>query len=333
MRNGLVAALICAAGAANAQSVESFYRGRQIEFIVGSEGGSSYDGFARLLARYMPEHIPGNPSFVVRLMPGAGHIKATNYLYSVAPRDGTSIGIISQLIPTAAALKNKPGLEADFRRMNWIGSTDTANQVCIARPDARVKKGADLFTQTLIVGGAGAGSGVSTIPIYLREIYGMKFELIEGYKNSGDVMLAMDRGEVEGVCQTYQGFDHSRPGWITQGKANLLFNLEKEPIPGLGAPSIRQFIKTPQQMHVADFFSDNNNLGRPVVGPPDIPAERLDVLRRAFDAAVRDPGYLADAKRQNLDPSPKIGEEQEKLFREILETPEEIIRLAAKFLG
>ena len=327
------AALACMATGAAAQSVEQFYRGRQIEFIVGSEGGSSYDGFARLMSRYMPDHIPGHPSFVVRLMPGAGHIKATNYLYSVAPKDGTSVGIISQLIPTASALKNKPGLEADFTRMNWVGSVETANQVCVTRLDAKVQRGEDLFAQTLIVGGAGAGSGVSTIPVYLREVFGMKFELIEGYKNSGDVMLAMDRGEVEGVCQTYQGFEHARPGAILQGKVRLLFNLEREPIPGSGAPTVRAFAKTQQQLEIAAFFSDNNDLGRPVVAPPDVPRERLDALRVAFDAAVRDPNYLADAKKQNLDPSPHTGAEQEALFKRILQTPPEIMRTAAKFLN
>ena len=266
-------------------------------------------------------------------MPGAGHIKAANYLYSVAPKDGTSVGIISQLIPTATVLKNKPGLEADFTRFRWIGSTDTAYQVCVARPDAKVKTGADLFTQTLIVGGAGAGSGVSTIPIYLREIYGMKFDLIEGYKNSGDVMLAMDRGELEGVCQTYQGVEHARPGWMAQGKLKLLFNLEKEPVPGTGAPTIRQFITSPEQLQIADFFSNNNEMGRPFILPPDAPVDRLEILRRAFDETVHSTAYIEDAKRQNLDTNPKSGEQQEKLFRDILETPPDIIKRAAKFLG
>ena len=114
----------------------------------------------------------------------------------------------------------------------------------------------------------------------------------------------MDRGEVEGVCQTYQGFEHARPGAILQGKVRLLFNLEREPIPGSGAPTVRAFAKTQQQLEIAAFFSDNNDLGRPVVAPPDVPRERLDALRVAFDAAVRDPNYLADAKKQNLDPSP-----------------------------
>ena len=324
------ASMTIASSAFAQQSVADFYRGKTIDFIVGTETGSSYDSFARLLAKHMK--IPGDPGFIVRSMPGAGHIKATNWLYSSAPKDGTAIGMISQLIPTATVLKNKPGLEADFTKFRWIGSTDSARQVCVARPDAKVKGGGDLFTEKLIVGGTGAGSGVTAIPTFLRDVFGMKFEIIMGYKNSGDVMLAMERGEVEGVCQTYQGVEHSRPGQMASGKLRLLFNLEKDPIPGTTAPTVREFARTEDQRLLADFFSANNDLGRPIVMPPGVPEDRLKAIRDAFDAAVRSKDYLDEAEKQHLDTNARSGVDQEADFRGILATPPAIIQLATKYM-
>ena len=312
------------------QSVADFYRGKTIDFIVGSEAGSSYDSFARLLARHM--QIPGNPNFVIKNMPGAGHIKATNYLYSSAAKDGTALGMISQLVPTATVLKNKPGLEADFTKFRWIGSTDSARQVCVVRAASTIKTGDDLFNDKLIVGGTGAGSGVTAIPTFLRDLFGMKFDIVMGYKNSGDVMLAMDRGEVDGVCQTYQGVEHSRPGQMASGQIRLLFNLEKDPIPGTNAPSVRQFARTEEQRLLADFFSANNDLGRPLIAPPGIPDDRLKAIRDAFDAAVRDKDYLEEAEKQHLDTNSRAGLEQEADFRAILATPPEIIKMAEKYM-
>ena len=325
-----ISGLLVSTTAMAQQSVENFYRGKTIEFIVGSESGSSYDSFARLLARHMK--LPGSPSFIVKNMPGAGHIKATNYLYATAAKDGTSLGIISQLVPTATVLKNKPGLEADFTKFRWIGSTDSARQVCVVRAASAIQSGADLYTQKLIVGGTGAGSGVTAIPTFLRDLFGMQFDIVMGYKNSGDVMLAMDRGEVDGVCQTYQGVEHSRPGQMASGQIRLLFNLEKDPIPGTQAPSVRQFARTQEQRLLADFFSANNDLGRPLIVPPGIPDDRLKALRDAFDAAVHSKDYLEEADKQHLDTNSRTGLEQEAEFRAILATPPEIIKMAEKYM-
>ena len=310
-----ISGLLVSTTAMAQQSVENFYRGKTIEFIVGSESGSSYDSFARLLARHMK--LPGSPSFIVKNMPGAGHIKATNYLYATAAKDGTSLGIISQLVPTATVLKNKPGLEADFTKFRWIGSTDSARQVCVVRAASAIQSGADLYTQKLT---------------FLRDLFGMQFDIVMGYKNSGDVMLAMDRGEVDGVCQTYQGVEHSRPGQMASGQIRLLFNLEKDPIPGTQAPSVRQFARTQEQRLLADFFSANNDLGRPLIVPPGIPDDRLKALRDAFDAAVHSKDYLEEADKQHLDTNSRTGLEQEAEFRAILATPPEIIKMAEKYM-
>jgi tripartite-type tricarboxylate transporter receptor subunit TctC len=325
-------AALASASPVLAQSVADFYRGKQVEVIAGSASGTSYDSWARVIAQFMPRHLPGRPSFIVKDMPGAGHIKATNYLYSVAPKDGTSIGVISQLMPTASVLKNKPGLEADFTKFYFLGSPDRTNQVCIARKDAPVKSAADLFTKELTVGGAGAGSGVSAIPIFLHDALGMKFKLVEGYKSSIEVMLAIERGEVEGMCQTYQGVLHSRPNAFTTGGLRLLFNIEEKPIPGAGAPSVHQFIKDGQARKMIVFYSLNAEIGRPIIAPPGTPRARVEALRKAFDAMSKDPEFLAEATKQHLDPAPFSAAEQEEIFRRILATPKEIIARAAKFM-
>ena len=314
------------------QSIEEFYRGKQIELISGSEPGSAYDSWARIFSQFMPKYIPGRPTFIVKDMPGAGHIKATNYLYSVAPKDGTSIGVLSQLMPTASVLKNKPGLLADFTKFHFLGSPDRTNQVCIVGRNAKVRSGADLFTTELTVGGAGAGGGISAIPTFLRDALGMKFKLIEGYKGASDIMLAIDRGELDGICETYQGAIHNRPNAFIDGSLSLLFNIEEQPIPGTGAPSVHQFIKDPEQEKIITFYSLNAQIGRPIVVPPGTPLDRVEALRKAFVAMCNDPEFLAEATKQNLDPAPFPAAEMEETFRRILSTPQAIIDRAAKFM-
>jgi tripartite-type tricarboxylate transporter receptor subunit TctC len=338
MQNHGMTALICATSAlfaatsSQAQSVEEFYRGKQIEFVSGGDAGTSYDKWARLISEYLPKYIPGSPTFIVKAMPGAGHIRATNYLYSVAPKDGTTIGMISQLIPTASVLKNKSGLEADFTKFSFMGSPDQTNQVCVVRGDAKVQKGEELFSTELTVGGAGAGSGISAIPTFLRDVLGMKFNIVEGYKSSQEVMLAIERREIDGMCQTYQGVMTSRPKALADGSLKLLFNVEEKPIAGTGAPSIHSLIKDKEQKEIITFYSLNAEIGRPIIIPPGTPRDRVDALRKGYEAMAKDKAFLDVATKQNLDPSPLTGAEMDEKFRRILATPPNIIERAAKFM-
>ncbi len=251
---GLVIAAL--ASPAGAESLAQFYKGKYIKFIIGSAPGGNYDTWARLLTRHMGKHIPGNPRFVPQNMPGGGHIKAANYLYNIAPKDGSVIGTFSRNMPTRAIL-NHPAVRFDPKKFNWLGSPEISNRVCIAMGTAKVKSGEDLFKHQLLVGGAGAGTAVSTTPNVLRALLGMKFKLIEGYANATDVVLAMERGEVEGICQTYGAFDVGHPGWIKSGKVRVLFNLEPNPIPGSNIPTVFKFIKTEQQKKILAFYSSN----------------------------------------------------------------------------
>ena len=333
-RFALLATMIAALGPSvlKAQDVAQFYRGKQIELVSGGDTGTLYDTWARVVAQFLPRYVPGSPAIIVKFMPGAGHIKATNYLYSVAPKDGSSVGMISQGVPTVAVLRNRPGLEADFDRFHFLGSTDKPSQVCVAGKASQIQSGRELFSKELTVGGAGAGSGVSAIPIFLRETLGMKFKLIEGYKSAVEVLLAIERGEVDGMCQTYQGVVHGLPNALQDGRLKLLFNLESEPIQGADAPTIRSLISDPDQVRMITFFSLNSQMGRPMLLPPGTPADRVAALQNAFDSMVRDPEYVAAAMRQGLDPSPSSGRELRETFRQIAETPKDVIDRAAKFM-
>jgi tripartite-type tricarboxylate transporter receptor subunit TctC len=326
-----VAALIACAGAAQAQSVEDFYKGREVEFISTGAAGTTYDLWARLLGTFMSKLIPGHPTFVVRDMPGAGHIRGANHLYSVAPRDGSVIAMTSDNVAVQTVLKNKPGLDIDYTKFAIIGRTDAPIQICLARKGAKVQKAEDLFTETLIMGGAGAGSGPSIHAGFIKATLGMKMKIVDGYKSLQDIFLAIDRGEVEGACTTTAGIALSRPDAFKTGYFKLLFKIGNEPLPGMDAPSIRQFAKTDEQRQIIDFYSLASSLGHMVIAPPGVPRDRVDALRAAFDATVKDPEFLKEAKRQKLSPSPGSGVEWERTFEKVRNTPPEIIAKVAAF--
>lgn len=310
------------------QPLADAFRGKQFRFVLGAAAGQDYDVWARLLARHLPRHIPGNPAMVVQNMPGAGQMLATNWLYNVAPRDGTVWGMVSRNIPNAA-LQGFPGVRYEPIKFNWIGSPELTNRGCFAMARARVKKAEDLFEHELIVGGTGAGSTVTETPNLLRGLLGMKFKVVDGYGKPQDAVLAMERGEVEGICQTVQSFIITRPAWIKNGEARILFTLEQQPVAGLGAPTIYQFLKTQEQRKILDFLSSSIELGRPIMLPPGVPADRVEAMRRAFDATLADPLLLSEAKKMGFEVTPRTGEQIEALIRAAMATPPDIIAKAS----
>jgi len=308
---------------------ELFKGGKQLRFVLGAAPGQDYDLWARLIGRHLSRHLPGSPVVVVQNMPGAGHMLATNWLYKVAPRDGSVWGMVSRNIPNAA-FQNFSGVRYDPLRFNWIGSPELNNRGCFAMDRARVKKAEDLFEHELIVGGTGAGSTVTETPNLLRGLLGMKFKVVDGYAKPQDAVLAMDRGELDGLCQTVQSFLQARPEWFKTGRARALFTLENEPVGGLGAPTIYQFLKTDEQRKILDFLSSSIELGRPIMLPPEVPPERVQAMRRAFDGTVNDPLFREEAKKMRLDITHRTGEQLEAVIRAAKETPPEIIAKAAQ---
>jgi tripartite-type tricarboxylate transporter receptor subunit TctC len=317
-------ALIASVPGAQAQSADAFYRGKQIRFIVGTASGQDYDSWARLLGRHMTRFIPGNPTFVVENMPGAGHILATNFLFNLAPRDGTAIGMVTRNITEAFVMK-LPNVRFDPGQFEWIGSPELNHRVLFVNKASGFDQVSDLFERELIVGSPGGAQGVGAAPILLKNLLHMRLKIIPGYHSPGDVILAMARREVDGVVQTIGAADGARRQWIESGQMRVLFNMEHEPVPGLGAPTIFEFAHTPEQRQVLSFFSSSMELGRPLMVPPGAPAERVAALRRAFDLTVKDPAFLQDAAAMGFEVTPQTGEQIAALVASVIATPRPIV--------
>ncbi len=325
-------ALAVAVSPAAADPLADFYKGKQIELIIATETGTIYDSYGRLLAHHLSNHIPGRPPVIPKNMPGAGHIRAASYSFYAAPKDGTSIVTFSHNIPASFMMGN-PAIKFDVGKFQWLGSPDLPGRMCVVRPEAKVHKAADLFDQEAIVAGAGASAAISQTPKLLRALLGMKFKLVEGYKGSSDAMLAVERGEVDGMCSTIEGILGARPGSVEEGKLRVLFNMERKPVPELKAPSIFDFAKTAEQRQILGFYGSTVEFGVPVAAPPGVPADHVEALRRALDATLKDPELLAEAARTKMKITPVTGEELAQRMEELVAMPPDIVRKAAELLG
>jgi tripartite-type tricarboxylate transporter receptor subunit TctC len=311
------------------QSVAEFYSGKQIKVILGTDPGGDYDQGGRLLARYLGRHIPGNPAVIVQNMPGAASVVAANYLYNVAPRDGTAFGGFSRNIPSRA-VRGIKNFRADLRRFGWLGGTSLQHRICVALTSNPVKRIDDLFTMPLTVGSNGPGSVLQIIPSALNNVIGTKFNIIQGYKGIADVSIALRRGEVDGVCHLADYFlEGSNRDLLTEGKIRILFNAEQMPLRGHPEiPSIFDRIKSEADRQVVALLLSGTEFGRPYTFPPDVPADRLAVVRRAFADTVKDPEFLAAAEKQKLDMIYISPQAMEKQVEALYALPKEILERA-----
>jgi tripartite-type tricarboxylate transporter receptor subunit TctC len=312
--------------AAQADPVADFYAGKQITAVVGNPPGGDYDNWVRLITRHWGDHIPGHPTFVVQNMPGAGQIIATNWLYNSAARDGSVVGMTERALPYLRLLGDA-NIRFDSAKFNWLGSPESTNRACVAMQNAPVRRAEDLFHQQLLVGGAGAGTSVSNAPVLLSKLLGMKFKLVEGYGSAENIVLAMERGELQGICQTLAGLDSIRHGWVAQGKFRVLFTMERAPVPGVDAPTIFQFAKTQEQADALELFDSSIELGRPMIAPPGVPADRVAALRESFAQTMIDPAFLADAARLHDKITLTRGEDLQAMIAHLEATPKKTIDL------
>jgi tripartite-type tricarboxylate transporter receptor subunit TctC len=324
--------LACAASAAaHGQAAPDFYKGKQIQLIVGYEAGNDYDLGARMLARYLPRHIPGQPTIIVQNQPQAQSIAAANSLYVRAPRDGTVMASISRNFASQAAM-GQSNIEADPRRLNWLGATSFPGRVCVASGSAIVKTPADLFTRELIVGSVGTGSSTSIVPTVLNRVLGTKFRMIEGYRGAQDVVLAIERGEVEGLCASLGQFrTHER--LIRDGKLRIILRAEETVMPEIpDVPSIFDFAKSDEQRQLMRFVFSSTEFGRPYIFPPDVPPERVEIMRKAIAEAATDPELVAEAERIKLDMTYRPPDHLAKLVAQLYETPPATIETVKKIV-
>lgn len=318
--------LAFATPASAADEIEAFYKGKQVLFITGGAPGNDYDQWTRIIARHLGKHLPGQPVVVVQNMPGAGQLTAANHLYNIAEKDGSVIGMIGRNLPYLALTGNK-NVKFDPIQFNWIGSPEVVQRVCAIRPDATVKRAEDLMQKEALMGGAGAGTAISNTPILLSRLLGFKFKLIEGYTSGPGVLLAIERKEIDGICITYSSLRSTRTGGA---QWTFLFNLEHDPIEGVDFPPIYKFVKTDQQRRILTVYNSSVELGRPIVTPPGVPQPRVAMLRKAFEATLKDPQLRADAEKQNFEINFVSGETLENRVRELMTTPKEIVELVKK---
>ena len=325
----LIACCVGAATPLSAQSPADFYKGKQIRMVVSTEPGQDYDTWARLVARHMRQYVPGNPPFVIENMPGAGSLIAANYLYNKAAQDGTTLGMVSRNIPNYALMR-QPNANYDPLKFNWIGSPEITHRGCYARSDSGIKSPEDLFVRELVVGGDGAGTALTETPLLLKNLLGMKFKLIDGYKGATAVVLAMERGELEGICQTTSAFQGSAQHLLDDGTFRILFTTEPEPVPELKVPTIFAYAKTDEERKILEVHASSLELGRPILAPPNVPADRVAALRQAFDAAMRDPALLEEARQMKLTVEARSGEAITAAIRTVAELPPELVAKAAR---
>jgi tripartite-type tricarboxylate transporter receptor subunit TctC len=316
---------------AHGQGVQDFYRNKQIRLISGHPVGGDYDVGARFLAKHLQKHIPGQPVVIVQNMPQAASIVAANFIHNLAPRDGTVIGSFSRNF-ASQAMMGQPNIEADPRRFIWLGGFSLPSRVCVNWHTAAVKTPADLFTQELIIAGGGAGSSLSIVPTVLNHVLGTKFRVIEGYKGITDAALAIERGEVQGVCMSYAQFNNYQQ-LIREGKLRILFHAEETPVPEIpNVPSIYAHAKTDEQRQLLRFVFSSVEFGRPYVFPPEVPKDRVEAVRKAFAEVATDPEMLAEAAKIKMDMTYHSPAHLERLVESLYQTPQDLIETIKKLV-
>ena len=335
LARGIAAALLAVvpASLAAAQDAAAFYAGKNLELYIGYSVGGGYDLYARTIARHIGKHIPGNPTVVVKNMEGAGSLRLANWLYNVAPKDGTVFGTIGRGTPFDPLLGHK-GASFDATKFTWIGSANHEVSVCVAWHTSGVVKFEDLLTKELTVGGTGSAADTDQFPKIVNGVLGTKMRVITGYPGGNDVGLAMERGEVKGRCGwSWSSVKSTHPAWLAEKKINVLVQLALAKHPDLpDVPLITDLAKTDEQRQVLKLIFARQVMGRPYLAPPALPKDRVDTLRKAFMDTMRDPEFLADAEKSQLEINPVSGDEIEKLVKEVYATPPEVVQKAAQFL-
>ena len=327
------ALILCLTSAvARAADIGDFYRGKQIRIVVGSDAGGGYDAYARLIATHLGNFIPGSPGFVVQNMPGAGSLIALNYVANVAPKDGT---IIAAINPTAITIQlyHPEQAKYDARSLNWLGAPVTITYIAGAWHTAPVQSIQDLFQKELIVGSAGGAS--LALPLLANGIIKTKFKVIQGYKSAGAAMLAMEKGESQGNGgDALNNLKAVHSDLLRDGKLRIILSYGLKPNAELpGVPLAIDFAQTDRQKQALRFALANQDIGWPYVMAAGVPDERVEAVRSAFSAMVKDPAFLADAKARKLDISPASAADQAALTRTILDTPPDVVEEVKRIVG
>jgi tripartite-type tricarboxylate transporter receptor subunit TctC len=333
-RIAAAAAFTLVFGPASAEPIAEFYKGRTINWILSAGSGGGYATYAHAFAPFLSAHIPGKPNIVVQNMPGAGGIRAMLYLNSVAPKDGTTIGLVHSSVPFAP-LYGTRGANFDPRQMHWIGSITSAFGICVSWAKSGITRWEHLFEREFIVGGTGAGSQMETMPAMLKQLFGAKIKIVSGYKGGNDVYLAMERGEVHGRCGgLVSSIKATRPDWFPGKRVAVPIQIALQRDPEFpDSPALIEFVKDERTRQILELILSPFEMDRPILAPPGTPPERVAALRQAFSAAMRDPGFLAEAKKQNIEIKEIPGERVAEVIRRAYAMPPEVIRAAKEAMS
>ncbi len=325
-----VFALFGFGGAADAAPAE-FYKGRTVQVIVGFSPGGGYDLYARVLARHIGRHLPGNPTVVAENMPGAGSVKAANYLYNVAPKDGTQFGIFDRGLPMEKLLGRGEGIAFDATKFAWLGSVTDEPAVCGFSTRSGIRTWDDMKTKPFKVGGAGATADDEIYPAVLKNLFHLPLRVVSGYPGRAETVLSIQRGEIDGLCGWSWSSLMSNYKYLLDSKqiaVPLQLGVEKNlDIPGV--PLVGDLTADPKEKAALKLIFSRLTIARPFAAPPGLPPERTRALREAFDATMKDPAFLAEAAKLNLEVRPQNGAKLEQLVREIYTYPADVVKLAA----
>ena len=322
-----LAALV--AGPAAADAVEDFYKGKNLTIYVGYTAGGGYDLYARALSPYIGRHIPGHPTVIVKNMPGGSSLKLANWMYSVAPKDGTSMATIARGAPVHDLLGGS-GVRYDANKFGWIGSMNNEVSVCVTSFRSPVKTLADMQKTQVVVGGQGKSSDSEVFAMFVKNMFGAKIKLISGYPGTKQSILAMERGEVDGNCGwSWTSAKSLRPDWIRDGKLNIIMQQALVKHPDLpNVPLITDLARNEAEKDQMDLIFSRQTMGRPFLTTPDVPAARLAALRAAFMTTMSDPAFKAFVDKAKIEVNPVTGEEVQKLVAKVRKTSPEVIAMA-----
>ncbi|MBX9741535.1 MAG: hypothetical protein K2X62_15780 [Beijerinckiaceae bacterium] len=321
-----------AAGTRPAVAQQDFYKGKTIILYIGFAPGGGYDYYGRLAARYLGKHIPGNPNIVPQNMPGAGSFVAANFLFHAAPKDGTALGVLTQTLALEEALKTK-GVQYKSAQFNWIGRVTAILEVSLVGPKAKARTIEDARKIETPVASTGSGSPSESYPKLMNALGGTKFKVIAGYPGSTQGMMAAESGEVDGALTSWNTLKRTKTNELAKGEFSVLVQYALSRHPDLpNVPAVTELSNTEEGKKILGFYASGGEVGRSIVAPPGLPAERVKLLRDAFDAMVKDPEFLAEVDKLKVEFQPASGDFMQKLVAETAEASPEMIAKAQEIL-
>ena len=321
-------------GSARSDVVADFYKGKTVSIVIGYPPGGGFDTTARLLIRHMSRHLPGNPLIIAKNMPGAGSLRAANYLFAVAPKDGTEFEIIGPQVPFQP-LWSRDGVSFEATKFNWLASLDRWTSVALVWHSAKVQTLDAARTMEVVVGATGAGDMTVTFPRLLNALAGTKFKIVPGYQGSRDLNLAIERGEIDGrLGWCWDCLKIERPDWVKEKKVTILVQFAFAKHPELkDVPLVMDLAKSDEDRQIMRLAFGNLAMARPLLAPPGVPSERVAALRAAVQATASDPDFLDEARKLNVPINTATWQEIEKLLQDVYATPQPIVDRAAKIMN